>query len=54
MGGVRLTPHGTVRDARNGKKADWQCKDCRKSGTATTGRRAEVDLKRHHKAKHSK
>jgi len=54
MGGVRLTPHGTVRDARNGRKADWHCKDCSAAGTATTTRKAEVNLKGHHKAKHGK
>lgn len=52
MGGSRPTPHGTVSKAP--KKADWHCKDCKANGTATTPRKAEVDLKGHHQKKHGK
>jgi len=53
MGGVQLTPYGVVKPVAFGNgSAVWLCKDCSASSTATTARKAEVDLKRHHKRKH--
>jgi hypothetical protein len=53
MGGSRLTQYGIVGVSADGK-GRWSCDRCSATGTATTQRKAETDLKRHHQKKHGK